>query len=110
MVIQERDRLIKELEERVAFLEAEASTAGSLLFHGDQRVTPKSVGRFFDLVRGRLCNRCLHLRSKKCIETSTLCFIVKTFFNLELFKFCRSSENNTTFCLNFFLNAYFEMF
>lgn len=56
MVIQERDRLIKELEERVAFLEAEASTAGSLLFHGDQRVAPKSVGRFFDLVRGRLCN------------------------------------------------------
>lgn len=32
MVIQERDRVIKELEERVAFLEAEASTAGCLLF------------------------------------------------------------------------------
>lgn len=32
MVLQERDRVIKELEERVAFLEAEASTAGCLLF------------------------------------------------------------------------------
>lgn len=31
MVIQERDRVIKELEEKVAFLEAEASTAICLL-------------------------------------------------------------------------------
>lgn len=45
MVIQERDRVIKELEERVAFLEAEASTAGSLLFHGDQRATRRERSR-----------------------------------------------------------------
>lgn len=30
MVIQERDRVIRELEEKVAFLEAEVSTAGIL--------------------------------------------------------------------------------
>lgn len=33
MVIQERDRVIKELEERVAFLEAEASTARCPTLH-----------------------------------------------------------------------------
>lgn len=41
MVIQERDRVIKELEEKVAFLEAEASTAGTLPVHGDQRVAQR---------------------------------------------------------------------
>lgn len=45
MVIQERDRVIKELEERVAFLVAEASTVGSLLFHGDQRVSRSERSR-----------------------------------------------------------------
>lgn len=40
MVIQERDRTIKELEERVAFLEAEASTAACfLLLRGDEFLT-----------------------------------------------------------------------
>lgn len=60
MVIQERDRVIKELEERVAFLEAEASTAGCLLFQTLSKRSRLSGGeecaRFFDLDWGRLCN------------------------------------------------------